>query len=304
MGINAESKQDLENFKTYILVEKNFSQHTAKAYYTDILSFLIWLNEENCEKVTFQKIREYLHFLQKFNYKKTTSARKIASLRTFYKYLLRERKIEANPADNIISPKRPKSLPKFLSSEEIEEILSSINIDTPAGYRNRAILELLWASGMRVSELSGLNFGNLNLENNEITVFGKGAKERIILITDRAKTYLQSYIDFARSLVAKDYTLPPITEDSPVFINKTGYRLQTKTIRNVINDITEKLKLPKKVTPHMFRHSFATHLIENGADLRVVQELLGHASISNTQIYTHVSIQHIKDVYDETHPRA
>ena len=304
MGINEESKQNLENFKTYILVEKNFSQHTAKAYYTDILSFLIWLNEENCEEVTFQKIREYLHFLQKFNYKKTTAARKIASLRTFYKYLLREKKVEVNPADNIISPKRPKSLPKFLSSEEIEEILSSINIDTPAGYRNRAILELLWASGMRVSELSGLNFGNLNLENNEITVYGKGAKERIILITDRAKTYLQSYIDFARNLVAKDYDIPPVNEDSPVFINKTGYRLQTKTIRNVINEITEKLKLPKKVTPHMFRHSFATHLIENGADLRVVQELLGHASISNTQIYTHVSLQHIKEVYDETHPRA
>lgn len=188
--------------------------------------------------------------------------------------------------------------------DEVEEILSNINIDTPAGYRNRAILELLWASGMRVSELSGLNFGNLNLENNEITVFGKGSKERIILITDRAKKYLQGYIDFARALVAKDYNLGPITDTSPVFINKTGYRLQTRMIRNVINDIVEKIELPKKVTPHMFRHSFATHLIENGADLRVVQELLGHASISNTQIYTHISMQHMKEVYDETHPRA
>lgn len=157
---------------------------------------------------------------------------------------------------------------------------------------------------MRVSELSGLNFGNLNLDNNEITVFGKGAKERIILITDRAKTYLQGYIDCARSLVAKGYTLPPVSEDTPVFINKTGYRLQTRMIRNVINEIVEKIELPKKVTPHMFRHSFATHLIENGADLRVVQELLGHASISNTQIYTHISMQHMKEVYNETHPRA
>ncbi len=187
---------------------------------------------------------------------------------------------------------------------EIEQILSNINIDTPAGYRNRAILELLWASGMRVSELSGLNFGNLNLENNEITVFGKGSKERIILITDRAKSYLQGYIDYARSMIAKGYTLEPITDTTPVFINKTGYRLQTRMIRNVINEIVEKIELPKKVTPHMFRHSFATHLIENGADLRVVQELLGHASISNTQIYTHISMQHMKDVYNETHPRA
>ncbi len=304
MVLNANSKQDLEDFKTYILVEKNFSEHTAKAYYADILSYLIWLGSDECEQANLSKMREYLHFMQKFNYKKTTVARKIASLRIFYKYLHREKKVELNPAENLISPKRPKSLPKFLTTDEVEEILSNINIDTPAGYRNRAILELLWASGMRVSELSGLNFGNLNLENNEITVFGKGSKERIILITDRAKKYLQGYIDFARTLVAKDYNLGPITDTTPVFINKTGYRLQTRMIRNVINDIVEKIELPKKVTPHMFRHSFATHLIENGADLRVVQELLGHASISNTQIYTHISMQHMKEVYDETHPRA
>ena len=304
MGINVKSKQDLEDFKTYIVVEKNFSEHTAKAYYADILAYLIWLDETGCEEVNLAKVREYLHHIQIYNYKKTTLARKIASLRTFYKYLHREKKVETNPAMNLISPKRPRSLPKFITMEEIEQILNNINIETPAGYRNRTILELLWASGMRVSELSGLNFGNLNLENNEITVFGKGAKERIILITDRAKTYLQNYINTVRSLVAKDYQLPPISDDSPVFINKTGYRLQTKTIRNVINDIVEKIELPKHVTPHMFRHSFATHLIENGADLRVVQELLGHASISNTQIYTHISTQHMKEVYDETHPRA
>src|SRR5574344_106311 len=304
MVLNIEAKKDLDNFKSYILVEKNFSKHTAKAYCADSLSYLIWLGNETCEGVNFQKVREYLHFMQKFNYKKTTIARKIASIRTFYKYLFREKKVETNPAENLISPKRPKSLPKFLTTDEVEQILSNINIDTPAGYRNRAILELLWASGMRVSELSGLNFGNLNLENNEITVFGKGAKERIILITDRAKTYLQGYIDYARSLVANGYKLETITDTTPVFINKTGYRLQTRMIRNVINDITEKIELPKKVTPHMLRHSFATHLIENGADLRVVQELLGHASISNTQIYTHISMQHMKEVYDETHPRA
>ncbi len=304
MGISSKSKQDLEDFKSYILIEKNFSQHTAKAYYADILGYLIWLDSQTPEEVNYSKVREYLHYIKIFNYKKTTVARKVASIRTFYKYLLREKKVENNPAESLISPKRPRSLPKFLTTDEIENILSNINIDTPAGYRNRAILELLWASGMRVSELSGLNFGNLNLENNEITVFGKGSKERIILVTDRAKNYLQGYIDFARPLVAKGYTLEPISDNTPVFINKTGYRLQTKMIRNVINDIVEKIELPKKVTPHMFRHSFATHLIENGADLRVVQELLGHASISNTQIYTHISMQHMKDIYNETHPRA
>ncbi len=304
MALNLISKKDLEDFKGYILVEKNFSEHTAKAYCSDILSFIIWLGDEGCEQADSSKIKDYLHFMQKFDYKKTTIARKIASIRTFYKYLSREKKIENNPAQNLISPKRPKALPKFLPMDEIEEILNNINISTPAGYRNRAILELLWASGMRVSELSNLNFGNLNLENNEITVFGKGAKERIILITDRAKDYLQKYIEYARPLVAKGYELPPVSDDSPVFINKTGYRLQTRMVRNVINEIVEKIELPKKVTPHMFRHSFATHLIENGADLRVVQELLGHASISNTQIYTHISMQHMKEVYEQTHPRA
>ena len=304
MGLNTNSKQDLEDFKTYILAEKNFSKHTARAYCSDILSFLVWMEDTSCEDVNFSKVRDYLHFIQKFNYKKTTIARKIASIRTFYKFLYRERKVTSNPAMNLTTPKRPKSLPKFLTPEEVEKILNNVKIETPAGYRNRAILELLWATGMRISELSGLNFGDLNLENNEIRVFGKGSKERIILVTDRAKTYLERYINSARVLVAKGYILEEPTESSPVFINNTGYRLQPRTIRNVINEIVDKIELPKHVTPHMFRHSFATHLIENGADLRIVQELLGHASISNTQIYTHVSMQHMKEVYNEAHPRA
>ena len=304
MGLNSSSKQDLEDFKSYIIVEKNFSKHTAKAYCADVLDFLLWMGEESCEDVNFSKVREYLHFIQKFNYKKNTIARKIASIRTFYKYLYRERKVDSNPAMNLTSPKRPKSLPKFLTPDEVEEILNNVKMETPSGFRNRAILELLWATGMRVSELSGLNFGDLNLEHNEIRVFGKGAKERIILVTDRAKSYLERYINTARALIPKGFPLEDVSESSPVFINNTGYRLQTKTVRNVINETVEKIALPKKVTPHVFRHSFATHLIENGADLRVVQELLGHASISNTQIYTHVSTQHLKEVYSESHPRA
>ena len=304
MGINSNSKQDLEDFKSYIIAEKNFSQHTAKAYCSDILSFLVWMDDESCEEVNFSKIRDYIHFIQKFNYKKTTIARKIASLRTFYKYLYREQKIDSNPAMNLNNPKRPKSLPKFLTPDEVEQILHHTNIETPAGSRNRTILELLWATGMRISELSGLNFGDLNLEHNEIRVFGKGSKERIILVTDRAKSFLERYIETARALIPKGFPVPPQDEDSPVFINNTGYRLQTRTVRNVINEVVEKINLPKHVTPHVFRHSFATHLIENGADLRIVQELLGHASISNTQIYTHVSTQHLKEVYNQAHPRA
>lgn len=294
----------LEQFRAYILVEKNFSQYTAKSYASDVMSFLIWLEETNVDSVDYNKIREYLRFIHKYNYKKTTIARKISALRTFYKYLYRERVVEVNPVSNISAPKKGKSLPKFLNKDEIEQILNNVNIENPAGFRNRAILELLWATGMRISELSGLNFGDLNLEHNEIKVFGKGSKERIVLISERAKSYIQRYIEHARRLVAKDFPPPPQDEDSPVFINNTGYRLNPKTIRNVINSIVDKISLPKKVTPHMFRHSFATYLIENGADLRVVQELLGHASISNTQIYTHISTKHLTDTYNKAHPRA
>lgn len=298
------NKDLLEQFRAYLLVEKNFSQYTAKAYTSDVMSFLIWLEDTDVSSVDYNKIREYLRFIYKYNYKKTTVARKISALRTFYKYLYRERVVEANPVAGVSAPKKTKSLPKFLDKEEIEQILNNVNIESPSGFRNRAILELLWATGMRISELSGLNFGDLNLEHNEIKVFGKGSKERIVLISERAKQYLERYIHTARRLVAKDFPPPTQEENSPVFINNTGYRLNPKTIRNVINSIVEKISLPQKVTPHMFRHSFATYLIENGADLRVVQELLGHASISNTQIYTHISTKHLTDTYNKAHPRA
>ena len=302
--MDSKEKEYIEGFKTYLSVEKNFSEHTLSAYCSDIVSFILWLDGMSCVDADFNKLREYLHFIQRFEYKKTTIARKTASIRTFYKYLFRERYIDSNPAISLSAPKRPKSLPKFLTTEEVEKILNNIKIDTPAGFRNRVILELLWATGMRVSELSNLNFGDLNLEENEIKVFGKGAKERIVLISNRAKEYLKQYINTARGLLAPGYDIGEINDNSPLFINNTGYRLQNKTIRDAINSVVAKIELPKKVTPHVFRHSFATRLIENGADLRVVQELLGHAGISNTQIYTHISMKHMQEVYDSAHPHA
>ncbi len=304
-NMNDRDKNFIEGFKNYLSVEKNFSSHTLTAYCSDIVSFILWLDGEDCTKVDFNKLREYLYFIQRFDYKKTTVARKTASIRTFYKYLFRERYIENNPSVSLSAPKRPKSLPKFLTPEEVEQILDNVKIETPSGFRNRVIIELLWATGMRVSELSNLNFGDLNLEENEIRVFGKGAKERIVLISQRAKDYLIQYINKARKLiVSPEYKVEKPDENSPLFINNTGFRLQNQTIRNVINDVVSKIELPKKVTPHVFRHSFATKLIENGADLRVVQELLGHAGISNTQIYTHISMKHMQDVYDSAHPHS
>ncbi len=299
--MNELSKKYLQEFKLYIEVEKNFSKYTVTAYTSDILSFLIWLNDRDIKDVTYSVIREFLGYIQQFNYTKTTIARKIASLRTFYRFLYRERIVESNPAVGVHSPKRGKSLPEFLTENEIEQVLNNVKIDTPAGYRNRVILELLYATGMRISELSSLNFENLNLEENEIKVFGKGAKERIVLVSERAKKFLQDYIKTVRYLIFKS---DDKKTTSPVFINKTGYRLQPQSVRLAIKEVMDKIELPKHVTPHVFRHSFATKLLENGADLRVVQELLGHSSISNTQIYTHVSAERLKQSYNLAHPRA
>lgn len=299
--MNDESKKYLTEFKLYIEVERNFSKHTITAYTSDILSFLIWLNDKSVKDVNYNLIREYLLYIRQFNYLKTTTARKIASLRTFYNFLYRERVVETNPALGIHAPKRGKPLPEFLTEPEIEKLLGGLKIDSPAGYRNRAILELLYATGMRISELSNLNFENLNLEENEIKVFGKGSKERIVLISEKAKKFLESYIKTARFLICNN---AKTNSNSPVFINKTGYRLQPQSVRHAVKDAVEKIELPKHVTPHVFRHSFATKLLENGADLRIVQELLGHSSISNTQIYTHVSTERLKHSYETAHPRA
>lgn len=299
--MNESSKKYLQEFKLYIEVEKNFSKYTVTAYSSDILSFLIWLNERDIKEVNYNVIREYLLYIQQFNYSKTTTARKIASLRTFYRFLYREKVVETNPAVGVHAPKRGKSLPEFLTEAEIEQVMNNVKISTPAGYRNRTILELLYATGMRISELSNLNFENLNLAENEIRVFGKGAKERIVLVSERAKKFLEEYIKTVRTLISENAEL---SDNSPVFINKTGYRLQPQSVRLAIKEVMENIELPKHVTPHVFRHSFATKLLENGADLRVVQELLGHSSISNTQIYTHVSTERLKHSYELAHPRA
>ena len=300
MGVTDSSKKYLEEFKIYLKSEKNFSVHTIRAYCADVYTFLIWADNLNVDEINSKKFSEYLYFIQKINYTKTTIARKIASIRAFYKFLFQEEIIETNPADALVAPKRPKSLPDFMSEEEVENILRNVKIETPAGFRNRVIFELLWVSGMRISELSNLNYENLNLEQNEIKVLGKGAKERIVLIPDKTKENLKNYMDNVSDLICKTKKAP----DSPLFINYNGFRPQNQSIRKALKEVVEKIELPKKITPHIFRHSFATRLLENGADLRIVQELLGHASISNTQIYTHVSSARLKSVYDSTHPRA
>ena len=290
----------LEDFKIYLKSEKNFSAHTIRAYCADVYTFLLWIDKLNPLEIEAEKFSEYIHFISQINYTKTTIARKIASIRAFYKFLYQEELIEYNPLESISIPKQNKTLPHFLYEDEVENILRGIKIDTPSGYRNRIILELLWVSGMRISELSSLNYENLNLEQNEIRVFGKGAKERIVLIPDKTKEGLINYIENVSDLICKTDKKP----SSPLFINYNGYRLQNQSIRKALRECIKNIHFTKYVTPHVFRHSFATKLLEHGADLRIVQELLGHASIKNTQIYTHVSIQRLKDVYETTHPLA
>lgn len=300
MAVNKNSKDYLKNFESYLKLEKNFSSHTVRAYAADVLCFLIWAADKEVNEIDAKKFSEYLYFIDKMNYTKTTVARKIASIRAFYRFLYNMEIIDYNPTDTTKGPKLPKSLPDFLTQDEVETILTNVKISTPSGYRNRVIFELLWVSGMRVSELSGLNYEDLNLEQNEIRVFGKGAKERIVLIPDKTKELILNYINNVSDLICKTDKKP----NDPLFINNHGFRLQTQSVRKVLKTVVDSIELPKHVTPHVFRHSFATKLIENGADLRVVQELLGHSSISNTQIYTHVSTKMLKTVYEKNHPRA
>lgn len=300
-SIKQSSIDLLEDFKLYLEVERNLSLHTVKAYCADVADFLSCIGEQPPQSLVHKDIRAFMAEIQNRNYSRTSISRKIAAIRTFYRYLYREKLVKSNPVDNIKSPRKVKSLPKFLSSDEVEMIFNSIKTSSPSTIRNRAIFELLYATGMRISELCNLNFENLNLEEDEITVFGKGGKERIVLISKRAKAFLNDYIANIRPLLADN---EEVRENSPLFINNTAYRLQQRSVHRVLAQIVADLKIPKKISPHIFRHSFATRLLENGADLRVVQELLGHASISNTQIYTHVSTERLKQAYVKAHPRA
>lgn len=299
--IKTSSMHLLEDFKLYLEVERNLSIHTVKAYYADLTDFLACTASQEPQNIDHKGIKIYLAEIQARNYSRTTVSRKIAAIRTFYRYLYREKLTSSNPVDCIKSPKKIKGLPKFLSESEIELILNNINTKTTSGFRDRTVLEVLYATGMRISELCGLDFENLNLEENEITVLGKGGKERIVLISNRAKKFLLEYIKRVRPQLDKK---SDSSFNSPLFINNTGFRLQQRSMHRVLSDPAKNLNIPKKISPHMFRHSFATRLLENGADLRVVQELLGHASISNTQIYTHVSTERLKQAYVKAHPRA
>ena len=293
---------NLNDFEIYLKAEKNLSDNTIVAYLTDIEDFFSWKTTTDNYEFNFDIIKDYISSIS-ISYSRNSLVRKIASIRAFFKYLNREKVLLTNPSKSIRIPKKVSKLPVFLDKMEVDQLLNVPDITTNNGLRNKAMLEVLYATGIRLSELCSLNFSDLNLVENEIIVFGKGAKERIVLLSHRAKRFLTKYISVAYCNLAcgrMDIKNP----DNPLFINSKGYRITPKSVERIVKQMAEQAKINKIVTPHTLRHSFATHLLNGGADLRVVQELLGHSSINNTQIYTHVNTERLKNVYNKAHPRA
>ena len=286
-------QQLIDKFLEYLKVEKNFSKNTTVNYAVDLKQFFEFCREkEDIYKITGINIREFVVELTLKKYGKASIERKLATLKSFFFYLKKESIVLIDPTGNVIFPKKDKKLPRFLEALEMGRFLDSITGDKEEDDRDRAILELLYSTGIRVSELTGLNKESVDLTNGLVRVFGKGSKERIVPIGDRAKEALKTYL--AKKSV----------ETKELFINRKKKRLDTRTIRHILDKWSKSSKLGKHISPHSIRHSFATHLLDAGADLRSVQELLGHANLSTTQIYTHVTREKLKSVYDKAHPRA
>jgi len=286
----------IEKFIRYLEIERNASKHTLVNYSIDLKSLREFLKEEPIEKVDYVSLRRYLAHVKETNLSKVSIARKIASIRSFFKFLFREGIIKNNPASSLSTPKRDKHLPKFLDEKEIVLLLESPGKEDEAGLRDGAILETLYSTGIRVSELVGLNIDTVDQIGGVIKVYGKGKKERIVPIGDRALQAIRDYL--------KKRCAAKIKDAKALFFNKNGGRLTDRSIRRIINKYITKTSIQQKISPHTLRHSFATHMLDHGADLRSVQELLGHANLSTTQIYTHITTERLKSAYTKAHPRA
>ncbi len=287
----------------YLEVERNASRYTVRNYTTDLLGFFQFLRDkeiDSLKEVDRLTLRDYLSQLMEKGFVKASIARKLSAIRSFYRYLQREEIIATSPVATTSSPKLDKRLPSFLSIEEINRLLEAPDLATPQGLRDRALLELLYASGLRVSELVSLNLQRVDLDTNEIRVWGKGSKERVVLMGKPAARALIAYLRQGRPKLFGTR----IRMTNALFINRYGKRLIERRVQRILEKYANIAGIGKRVYPHMLRHTFATHLLDGGADLRVVQELLGHASLSSTQIYTHVSKSQAKKVYLSAHPMA
>ncbi len=300
-----QSRESIEklvyNYVRYLEAERHASPYTVRNYTHDLRHFLEFLNIKNVAtlgEVDRHLLRRYIASLQEQGFEKSSVSRKLSALRSYYGYLMQQTFISSNPVLTVSSPKLEQRLPSFLSSDEVTRLLEAPDTTTPQGQRDRAMLELLYASGLRVSEIAGLDLGSVNLEAREIRVWGKGSKERMVLIGTPAASALDRYLrEGRRQLLGSSKT-------EALFINRYGKRLSQRSLQKAISRYALKAGLDKRVFPHMVRHSFATHLLDGGADLRVVQELLGHANLSSTQIYTHVTQSQARKVYLAAHPRA
>lgn len=291
----------LQDYLNYLSVERGLSKNTLESYARDLRQYLNFLKEKkNLEitETTQSTVIGYLLQLQAKGKATATLSRSLAAIKSYYHFLFREEKITRDPTINLDAPKQEKRLPRVLSVEDVTHLLEQPDLKTPAGIRDRGMLELLYATGLRVSELVNLKVGDVNLEMGYIKCFGKGSKERIVPLGSEATKYVKHYLEHARKFLASS-----LNEDT-LFLNHHGHRLTRQGFWKIIKKYAENIHLEEDITPHTLRHSFATHLLENGADLRSVQEMLGHADISTTQIYTHLTKNKIKEVYENTHPRA
>ena len=288
--------KDLEKYLDYLKYNKNYSDNTIINYSNDIKEYLEYLDRE-CLKlyeVEYSDIRFLLEYYHSLGLKNLSIRRKISSLKGFYKYLCRNNKCKDNPFIYVTLPKKEKKLPQFLNYNEVIDIFDSIEIVDVFSLRDRLIMELLYATGVRVSELVNIKLEDINLNRRSINVFGKGRKERIVFFNKVCKDLLERFIKESKD----------IRHDNYLIINHNGNGITTRGIRVIMDKVIRNTSIIKNVHPHTLRHTFATHLLNNGCDLLTVQELLGHASISTTGIYTHVTTEHIKEVYYKTHPRS
>lgn len=279
---------------------KNYSCYTVLNYQEDLDFFYDYLRENNLKflKIEYQDIRDFYSYLDSKHYSKNTISRHISCLRGFYKYLALNKYIESNPFSLATLPKKDKLLPKFLYYNELEEMFDAIDITTDLGKRNRAILELLYATGVRVSELVDMKVDDLNFNDQSIKVLGKGNKERLVYFGPYAEKYVKQYLIEARLNLLKN------NKSDYLFINNMGTPLSTRGVAFIIQEIIKRTSIKSNITPHTIRHTFATHLLNEGCDILSVQSLLGHESLKATQVYTHITNDELKDIYLKCHPRS
>ncbi len=292
----------IEEFLKYLKDEKNYSEYTCKVYSDDLLQFNAFLNDEHItevENIDHIIIRQFLALLTDKNYSKRSIARKLAAIKSYFKFLLKMNYIDKNSADYVSTPKLPKLLPHFLYEDEISNIIDSFNENNFESTRDRAIIETLYSTGMRVSELVNLGYQDIDLSQGIARVFGKGKKERIVAIGSKCRESISNYLIYRKALMIKIKI-----DNEALFLNSRGGRLTDRGVRYIFDKYVKKVAFEKKVSPHTIRHTFATHMLNNGCDLRVVQEFLGHSSLTTTQIYTHIGKKQLKNVYNRYHPHS